>query len=258
MRPPFRGDRSGIAHFHPYFEYGGTIAKTTTPVKPEKRVYRSLRRRESAEHTRASILRAAQAIFESRGWAGTTMRLVSDAAGVSLQSVEAIFGTKSALLQATVDFAIRGDAGATPVVQREAVARMEAAATAVEMLDLHAAHLRAVNSRSARVAWAVEQAASHDASVGELWRQMNDNRAFGVRWAATTLLAKPDHRRRLARGDVESAFWVALDWGTYRTLTGPARLSDDQYEAWLRWYYRSTLAEDGPSAPRTRGAATGR
>jgi len=215
----------------------------TTPVNPEKRAYRSPRRREGAENTRVSILRAATTTFESRGWAGTTMRVVSEVAGVSLQSVEAIFGTKAALLRATVDFAIRGDADATPVVQREAVARMEATATAAEMLDLHAAHLRAINARSARVAWAVEQAATHDASVGELWSQMNDNRAFGVAWAATTLLDKPDHRRGLERREVEAAFWVALDWGTYRTLTEQARLSADQYEEWLRWYYRSTLLD---------------
>ena len=171
------------------------------------------------------------------------MRAVSEVADVSLQSVEAIFGTKAALLRATVDFAIRGDAGPTPMVQRGAVARMEATATAAEMLDLHAAHLRAINARSAGVAWAVEQAAAHDASVGELWQQMNDNRAFAVAWAAATFLAKPDHRRDLARREVDAAFWVALDWGTYRTLTQHAGLSGDQYEEWLRWYYRSTLLD---------------
>ena len=250
MFPPFWNGRPGIAHPRPHFEYGGTIPKTTSPVNPEKRAYRSARRRAGAEHTRASILRAATATFASRGWAGTTMRLVSEAAGVSLQSVEAIFGTKAALLRASVDFAIRGDTDSTPIVQREAVARMEAAKSAAEMLDLHAAHLRAINARSAWVEWAVEQAATHDASVGELWDQMNDNRAFGVRWAASTLLAKPDARRDLTRGDVEAAFWVALDWGTYRTLTEHARLSANQYEAWLRWYYRSVFL-DGTGTPTT-------
>ena len=109
------------------------------------------------------------------------------------------------------------------------------------MLRLHAAHLRTVNERSARLAWTVEHAAAADAAVAELWRQMNRDRAFGVRWAAATLLAKPDRRRGLEREYVESTFWVALDWGTYRTLTEHARLAPDEFEHWLRQYYRSML-----------------
>jgi TetR/AcrR family transcriptional regulator, regulator of autoinduction and epiphytic fitness len=215
--------------------------KSTDTVKGQRRAYRSAHRRAGAERTREAILGAAVASFEESGWSATTMRAVSVSAGVSLQSVEAIFRTKSALLRASVDFAISGDTEPIPIIQRDAVARMEAAATAEEMLDLHAAHLRAINSRSARLAWAVEQASTNDESVARLWHQMNENRSFGVRWAATTLLAKPDHRRGLGRRDAEAAFWVALDWGTYRTLTGHARLSPEEFEEWLRWYYRSTL-----------------
>ena len=39
----------------------------------------------------------------------------------------------------------------------------------------------------------------------------------------------------------QPTFWVALDWGTYRTLTAYARLSAAGYEEWLRDYYASTL-----------------
>lgn len=175
------------------------------------------------------------------------MRSVSAAAGVSLPSVEAIFRTKASLLRAAVDFAISGDTEPVPIVRREAVARMEATRSAPEMLALHAAHLRAINGRSARLAWAVEQAAASDAAVADLWRQMNENRHFAVGWAVRTLLAKPDHRRGLSAGDAEAAFWVALDWGTYRTLTDHAMLSPDRFEEWLRWYYRATLLDHEPT-----------
>ena len=58
-----------------------------------------------------------------------------------------------------------------------------------------------------------------------LWERMNANRAFGVRWAAKTLLGKPGRRKGLRRLDVEAAFWIALDWGTFRTLTRQAGLT---------------------------------
>lgn len=186
-------------------------------------------------------MRSAKELFEEHGWAGTTIRSISSAAGVSQKTVEAVYGTKAAVLRASVDYAIRGDVNPLPMTQREAVARMEAAASAATMLDLHASHLRAVNERSARLAWTVEHAAAADAHVAALWRQMNRNRAYGVRWASETLLAKPDRRPGLKRKDVQATFWVALDWGTYRTLTEHAGLSPHAFEQWLRGYYHSLL-----------------
>lgn len=212
---------------------------------PSKRPYRAPKRRAAAARTREAVTRAAKHSFEEQGWSGTTIRSIGEAAAVSQKTVEALFGTKAALLEAAVDYAIRGDVDPLPMPQREAIARMEAAPSAEAMLDLHAAHLRAINERSARLAWAVEQAAAVDTVVAELWRQMNRNRTFGVRWATDTLLEKPDRRRGLRRQQVEAAFWVALDWGTYRTLTEHARLAPRQFERWLRWYYRATLLDDG-------------
>jgi len=42
------------------------------------------------------------------------------------------------------------------------------------MLELHAAHLRGVHGRSAKLAFVVEQAAKSDKGVAALWRQMNE------------------------------------------------------------------------------------
>ena len=184
---------------------------------------------------------AAQRCFERYGWSGTTVRLVADSAGVSHKTVEALFGTKAELLRAAVDFAIRGDVEAAEMPQRTAVANMEAAPTAAAFLALHAAHLRTINARSAWLAAAVEQAAGSDQTVAALWKRMNHNRRFAVQWATHSFFSKPGGKAGLARADVEAAFWVALDWATYRTLTRHARLTRDQYEGWLRTYYDSVL-----------------
>ena len=184
---------------------------------------------------------AARDAFERKGWAGVTVRDIGEAAGVSQKTIEAVFGTKAALLEAAVDYAIRGDVEALPVSRRESVRRMERAGDAAEMLRLHARHLRVINARSARIAAVVEQAVAADPAVEALWKQMNDNRAFGVRWATETLLQKRGRRPRLRHDYVESVMWVALDWGTYRTLTEQAGLDDNGYQRWLRRYYASTL-----------------
>ena len=121
--------------------------------------------------------------------------------------------------------------------QREAVTQMEEATDAQTMLKLHAAHLRRVNRRSAGIAAAVEHAAITDSAVARLWRQMNKNRTYAVSWASTLLLSKPGRRPDLTEADAKTAFWVAIDWGTYRTLTQHAGLTAAQFEQWLLDFY---------------------
>jgi AcrR family transcriptional regulator len=203
-----------------------------------KRAYRAPAREAQAGRTRAAVVAAAKRAFEEHGWGGTTIRAVAEAAGVSAKTVEALFGTKGALLRTVVDFSIRGDLDPTPMPKREVTLQMEAAEDAASLLALHAAHIRAVNDRSARVAWAVEHAAATDAAAAELWRTMNENRRFGIGWATRTLLAKPGRDESLGPAEVERFFWVAFDWGTYRTLTTDAGLTADGFESWLRGYYR--------------------
>jgi len=191
--------------------------------------------------TRAAVLRAAVVGFETHGWAAAIVPRIAEDAGVSRKTVEAAFGTKAGLLRAAVDFAIRGDDEPARILDRPSVAEMERAATAAELLDLHARHVRAINERSARLAFVVEQAASADASVAELWQQMNRNRTTGVRWAARTYAAKSGSRAGLAKTDVETVFWVGLDWATYRTVTSFAGRDADGFERWLRGYYSALL-----------------
>lgn len=215
---------------------------------PRKRTYDASRRKAAAAQRRLAVIAAARDLFEERGWAGTRVQDVSRAAGVSQKTVEAIFGAKSALLQAAVDYAIRGDIEPVPMPRREAIAAMEGAADAATMLRLHARHVRNVNARSARIASVVEHAAPADRAVAALWRRMNRNREYGVDWATRTLLAKPGRRRGLTRKATRATFWVALDWGTYRALTERAELDEDGYESWLRDYYGALLLP--PTTPR--------
>ena len=184
---------------------------------------------------------AAKQTFERHGWSGTTINAVAERAKVSRQTVEALFGTKAELLRAAVDLAIRGDTLAVPMPQRSVVAEMERAADAAEMLDLHARHIRTVNGRSARMAWVVEHAAAGTPRVAELWETMTGNRRYAVRWAAATLLAKPDAPLHAGRQDVEETFWLGIDWRTYRSLTDERGLTADAFERWLRSYYRAML-----------------
>src|SRR5205085_11980791 len=146
-----------------------------------RRAYNAPRRAAAAAQTRETIVQAAKQSFEERGWAATTVHSIAASAAVSPKTIEALFGTKAALLKTVVDYAIRGDLLDLTMNQRERAAAIDAAGDAGTMLDLHAAHVRTIQARTARVAWSVEVAAPTDSHVAELWNQMTANRRSGVR-----------------------------------------------------------------------------
>ena len=107
----------------------------------------------------------------------------------------------------------------------------------VHVVDVRIGDVRGVQARAAKLVFVVEQGAKSDKGVAALWRQIQANLRYGVEWATRTLLAKPG-AEHLDASDVETTFWVALDWGTYRALTEYAGLTADDYERWLLEYYR--------------------
>jgi AcrR family transcriptional regulator len=211
------------------------------PVKPPSRPYHAPQRAAAAARTREAIVTAAKDAFERLGWPGATMRGIADQAGVSVKTVEALYRTKAELLKHVVDYAIAGDLRPIPVTGREPVAAMEAAPDATAMLDLHARQLTDIAGRSAQVFWVVEQAAPADQDIAGLWAQMSDNRRFGARWAATTLLGKPGVPRHVGQDYAEEVFWLAIDPGTYRSLTLGRGLSPAGFETWIRNLYDKML-----------------
>ena len=184
---------------------------------------------------------AAKDAFERLGWSGATMRGIADQAGVSVKTVEALYRTKAELLKEVVDYTIAGDLRPIPVLGRESVAAMQAAPDASAMLDLHAHHTRIISGRAAPIFWVVEQAAAAHHDVARLWAQMCDNRRGGAYWAATTLLTKPGLPPRISQGYAEEVFWIAIDPGTYRSLTLGRGLSQADFETWIRSFYGKML-----------------
>ena len=162
---------------------------------------------------------------------------------------EALFGTKAALLAATVDYAIAGDVAEVPINARESARSVESAPDAATMLDRHASHVAAINARSAGLAWVVESAAGSSQLVTGLWEQMTANRRFGARWAAATLLTKSGRRPGLTLEQAERDFVIAMDWGTYRTLTVELGLTSGQMLDWIRSYYQRMFLSHAQATP---------
>jgi|ERR1700754_4849075 len=209
--------------------------------EPVKRAYHAPRREAAAAQTRATILSAAQECFERDGWAATTVKAVAERAGVSPKTIEATFGTKAALLEATVTFVFRGTDEDVPVMEHAPARAFAATNTAADALDKHAAYARTVGQRTANIAAVVENAPP----VADLWATMLSNVRFGAHWAAEHIMGQPGLRADATIELVETTLRLAMDWATYRLLTTERGMTPAGFEAWMREYYARMLLEPG-------------
>ena len=77
--------------------------------KEVKGVYRSALRDSQARATRKAIVDAAAALFIARGYGGTTIDAIAEAAGVSRKTVFTSVGGKADALKLALDWAVTGD-----------------------------------------------------------------------------------------------------------------------------------------------------
>jgi AcrR family transcriptional regulator len=82
-------------------------------------------RREKAAQTRVRILEAAYRLLCAGGYEATTMQLVAEAAGVAVQTVYFVFGTKARLLADVENRMVLGDAPLDALGRQPWVAEMQ-------------------------------------------------------------------------------------------------------------------------------------
>lgn len=178
--------------------------------------------------TRARVVAAGTAQFLERGWTGTTVRAVASAAGVSVATVEQLFGTKAHLLKAAIDVAIAGDDEPVPVLQRSWAAAVRRAGSPEEFLAAVADVLAAAQARSAGLVLALFEAARTDPGLAPLCARKAAEREATAAWIVDALA-------RLApvtRGGLDS-LWILMDPAVFDRLIRTRGWSVERYAAWF-------------------------
>lgn len=201
--------------------------------RPPKRAYHSPRRQQQAEQTRRQILEAARRLFTVRGYTATTLPAIAREADVSSATVTAIFGTKTALLQALIGMVVRGNAGEAPLVQQSWWQDMLAEPDPRRLLRRFAAISRQVQSRSADVYEITRGAATAEPEIAELLhaqalRRLQDTRAVAEALARTGALEGEESVEQAA-----DILWVLSSASNFRLLVSERGWSEERYEEWL-------------------------
>ncbi len=198
-----------------------------------KRSYRSERREQQARETRERLLAAACAEFERRGYAATSMRAVAEAAGVSVPTVELVFGTKSRLLEAAISFAIRGDGEPVAMLKRSRAQVAQETSSVAEFLAIVGRVLVEAEQRSAGLILAAFEAANHDQSMSALADQLRGQRAETAAWLVDELIRRASLGREITRQQAIDTIWLLMDPHGFVALTRDRGWTAERFEAWF-------------------------
>ncbi len=147
----------------------------------QARRYSTALRTEQTALTRRRILDAAGRLFVERGYLGTTLGAVAQAAEVSVQTVYNVVGGKATLLKAVYDVTLAGDDEPVPMSARPAFRAVGDAPTARACLVAYAHLGRELSERLLPlVTVLLAQAAAGDADLAAFVATIEGERAVGT------------------------------------------------------------------------------
>jgi AcrR family transcriptional regulator len=215
-------------------------------ARPRRRAYVSVARTQQAQQTRRGVIDAATRLFVERGYASTTMRAIAAEAGVSVPTVELLFGTKAQLLQVVLDVAIAGDDEPVPVLSRAWADEAQSAHDVVEFLSVVADVVRDAQVRSAGVMLAAYEAAASDPDIQVLIADRESQRQRSAAWIVDHIRARATLRPGLDRAAAVEMVWLLMDPVIFSRLTRNRSWSTDRYASWFAESVNRLLTSEDP------------
>jgi AcrR family transcriptional regulator len=211
------------------------------------RSYESSRRQEQARASRAAMLGAARDLFLRAGFAGTTLPMVADAAGVSVQYVYKVFANKAGLLKAVFDVSIAGDDEPIAIQDRDDILAVRNETDPRRKLELYADHMASLGPRTMPILLVVRDAAASDPAASEVWAQLQAERLHGMRRFADDLQGTGALRDGVSRDEARDVLWLHSSLEIWDLLVTQRRWSAKRYGGWLGRQLIAALLEVHPA-----------
>lgn len=227
------------------------IPAMSEPVKiPSKRRYDASRRQAVAIQTRHAIAAAARELFIARGYAGTTMAAIAEAAGVSHETVYATFGPKPALFRHLVEIALSGADEPIPALERDVVRQARAEPDPRRIIDLFAHTVSLLHERLAPLFIILSEGARTDPDLKAFADELSGRRVGHMRAFVADLAAKGGLRADLSPEMAADVIWAMNSSEFYLLCARDRGWSPETFEgrladAWKRLLLPLRLLEDG-------------
>jgi AcrR family transcriptional regulator len=193
----------------------------------EKRPYHSQVRQRQAEETRRRILVAARELFESRGYALTTLEAIAELAEVSPKTVTAIFGSKRALLAEVIN-----PEALNPRAQ-QLIEELRATEDQALQLSLVAQITRQAYEPLADSLELLRTAGSVAPELADVRRQIEERRHQNQARLIATLREQEALRPGLPVEEATDVLWALTSYDLYRMLVMDQHWDPQRYETWL-------------------------
>lgn len=221
-------------------------------VKP-KRGYRSTLRKSQAQRTQAAVLEAARRLFVGQGWARATIAAIAAEAGVSAETIYAVFGNKRTILERLVEHAVRGDAPAVPLLDQAEPRRVAAATDQKEQLRLFARSICAILDRVAPLVAAARAAAESEASLGDIYRTLHEGRRRNLMFVAEALQRNGPLRDGMGPRAAADCIFRLASPELFLLMRNVEGQSLDEIAAWLEKSLADMLLPPLPAQAAGRG-----
>ena len=199
----------------------------TTDSDEKKRPYHSRVRPRQAEETRRRILEAARELFESRGYAVTTLESIAEIADVSPKTIAAVFGSKGALLAEVIN----PEAFSTPVQQL--IEEVRATEDPSRRLSLVAQISRQAYQQVASSLELLRTAGAVAPELADLAQQVEARRRQNQARLMASLHEQGALRPDLSLEEATDVLWALTSYDLYRMLVVEQRWQPERYETWL-------------------------
>jgi AcrR family transcriptional regulator len=206
-----------------------------------RRPYRSRLRAEQAAQTRLRILDASGDLFAERGYVATTIDAVAAQAGVAIDTVYAIFGTKKGLLSAVIDLRVTGSADESDVLAGDGPRRLQTMTDQRQMVAGFAADIAARVERVRPIDDVIRSAATIDPDIAELRARMQENRFSKLRAFTEWLAANGSLLDDQDADTAAAVVWTLTSPEVNRLLRDVRGWSSQRYEQWLSTTLRRVL-----------------
>lgn len=199
-----------------------------------RRPYESRRRKEQAEQTRRDIVTAAGTLFRERGY-GVPMPEIAREAGVVVETVYRIFGSKPGLFRAAVDALLAGGPSRAEVAveERPAIRALIEEPDPHRKVALYAATQPGIHRRAGPLLRALRDAKASDPELEKLWGELEAWRRDGQARFVEHLAQRGALRRDRTAAEASDILWTLSSLAVYDLLVVDRGWTAELYEAWL-------------------------
>ena len=194
--------------------------------------YDNSHRAVAAAATRSQVLAAAHELFLSQGFAGTTIRMIAESAGVSQETIYKSFGNKAALLKAVYDVALAGDADEIPLAARPESLAVREATTPEASARAYAELAGVIARRTDPLLRVLLRSRGSDRALDEFAATTDGERLIGSRHYVGDWQGKGWLRDDLTVGRAAEIVW-ALNSPEPRWLLHDQGWSEAEFAEWL-------------------------